>query len=311
MTSHERSSADTNWRAALEEYRAAKDRAAGAFRPDAKTCADLLARVAGVVRKGRSSPAGHDDATQRAAAAREIVDAPRGTWFLGADAAARQTSGGRARGRRDVRRPRRWTTWSGRASRRRRPRTRSSRARAPQPGTRTPRPPRSRARGRRTSLSGAARTRPCWRCAAPGASWTGRLRSRATRRRGASPWARRTMRRSSPARAARGGATACRTCSPRTRATCPSRPRPSPRGAPCWRARRARGAAPGSRASTPRAARAARAARRSAPWESARPRAERSRRASRASRSRPAAPRAGRPSSGGCALCGELSRRPS
>ena len=88
MTSHERSSADTNWRAALEEYRAAKDRAAGAFRPDAKTCADLLARVAGVVRKGRSSPAGHDDATQRAAAAREIVDAPRGTWFLGADAAA-------------------------------------------------------------------------------------------------------------------------------------------------------------------------------------------------------------------------------
>jgi hypothetical protein len=92
MTSHERSSADTNWRAALEEYRAAKDRAAGAFRPDAKTCADLLARVAGVVRKGRSSPAGHDDATQRAAAAREIVDAPRGTWFLGADAAARQTS---------------------------------------------------------------------------------------------------------------------------------------------------------------------------------------------------------------------------
>ena len=49
---------------------------------------ELLARVAGVVRKGRSSPAGHDDATQRAAAAREIVDAPRGTWFLGADAAA-------------------------------------------------------------------------------------------------------------------------------------------------------------------------------------------------------------------------------
>ena len=98
MTSHERSSADTNWRAALEEYRAAKDRAAGAFRPDAKTCADLLARVAGVVRKGRSSPAGHDDATQRAAAAREIVDAPRGTWFLGADAAARQTSGGRREG---------------------------------------------------------------------------------------------------------------------------------------------------------------------------------------------------------------------
>ena len=98
MTSHERSSADTNWRAALEEYRAAKDRAAGAFRPDAKTCADLLARVAGVVRKGRSSPAGHDDATQRAAAAREIVDAPRGTWFLGADAAARQTSGGGRKG---------------------------------------------------------------------------------------------------------------------------------------------------------------------------------------------------------------------
>ena len=74
MTS-QRSHEDTNWRAALEEYRAAKDRAAGAFRPDAKTCADLLARVAGVVRKGRSSPAGHDDATQRAAAAREIVDA--------------------------------------------------------------------------------------------------------------------------------------------------------------------------------------------------------------------------------------------
>ena len=97
MTS-QRSHEDTNWRAALEEYRAAKDRAAGAFRPDAKTCADLLARVAGVVRKGRSSPAGHDDATQRAAAAREIVDAPRGTWFLGADAAARQTSGGGRKG---------------------------------------------------------------------------------------------------------------------------------------------------------------------------------------------------------------------
>ena len=97
MTS-QRSHEDTHWRAALEEYRAAKDRAAGAFRPDAKTCAELLARVAGVVRKGRSSPAGHDDATQRAAAAREIVDAPRGTWFLGADAAARQTSGGGRKG---------------------------------------------------------------------------------------------------------------------------------------------------------------------------------------------------------------------
>ena len=36
MTS-QRSHEDTNWRAALEEYRAAKDRAAGAFRPDAKT----------------------------------------------------------------------------------------------------------------------------------------------------------------------------------------------------------------------------------------------------------------------------------
>ena len=295
MTS-QRSHEDTNWRAALEEYRAAKDRAAGAFRPDAKTCADLLARVAGVVRKGRSSPAGHDDATQRAAAAREIVDAPRGTWFLGADAAARQTSGGGRKGAAtsDVRaggRP-------GAVGRRddggdvRAPRARVRRSRG-----RGRRDCRARARGRRVAVR-AARTRRAG-CAAPGASWTVRLRARdaAAGRRPA--W--RTMRRSSPARAARGGATACRTRR-RVRARRARRAPPSPRGAPCWRARRARGGRP-VRASTPRAARAARAAR-ARPWEPARPRAECSRRA-RASRSRRAAPRAGRPSSGGCALCGE------
>lgn len=67
-------SAQKTWRAALSEYRAAKG--TGAFRPDARTCSDLLARVAGVVRKGHG-PAGDDAAaelTERAAAAREIVD---------------------------------------------------------------------------------------------------------------------------------------------------------------------------------------------------------------------------------------------
>ena len=302
MTS-QRSHEDTNWRAALEEYRAAKDRAAGAFRPDAKTCADLLARVAGVVRKGRSSPAGHDDATQRAAAAREIVDAPRGTWFLGADAAARQTSGGGRKGAAtsDVRaggRP-------GAVGRR----DDGGDVRAPRARVR-----RSRGRGRRDcrarARAGGARRCPAPRVRAragaalrPGRAGPGAC-ARARRGGGASPWARRTMRRSSPARAARGGATACRTCSPRTRATCPSRPRPSPRGAPCWRARRAwRGArfarvdaasgACGACGATLRSVGIGAAARR------------RSRRASRASRSRRAAPRAGRPSSGGCALCGE------
>ena len=235
MTS-QRSHEDTNWRAALEEYRAAKDRAAGAFRPDAKTCADLLARVAGVVRKGRSSPAGHDDATQRAAAAREIVDAPRGTWFLGADAAARQTSGGGRKGAAtsDVRaggRP-------GAVGRRDDGGDVRALARAcAAPGTRTPHCARARAAHAAVRR---ARTRLC--CLRAAGRRDRRSRSRATaggRRPG----------RGGPCgaprlRGRRGAARPRPDRSPRTRATCPSRPRPSPRGAP--RQRRARGAVPGS-----------------------------------------------------------------